>query len=488
MIKIFGYQISKWLLLLLLGDIAAFCLAIPLGLINMARDGVNPWFFLNQFTIPLVLLALTYVLVLYIANLYDHYQDFRRRENFSRVILTCLIGTLVALLLFCYPSWRIIPRDFVEWHAVTFVWLVTLWRYSFSASALPLRLQRQVLVLGAGKAGSWIAKVIKQHPNCGLAVKGFVDDNPQKLGTIINGVKVIGQSGMIHELVRQENVSLVVVAITHDKSGALLMSLNQLIMDGYELIDVPTLNEFLSGKIPVDHISDIWLYFNNLFHLRSYYPKIKRIIDLVLSSLGLLITWPIFIIIALAIKFETPGPVLFKQQRIGYNNKLFQIIKFRTMFADVSENIPRWASRNDSRVTKVGYLLRKMHLDELPQLINILKGEMSLIGPRAEWNIFALKSQELVSEWRPGRRATDPPGYKVFIQYREKVPFYSYRLLVKPGVTGWAQIMAPRAGSSLEDLKEKLEYDLYYIKNMGILLDLAILIRTIRIVLFGHGK
>ena len=296
------------------------------------------------------------------------------------------------------------------------------------------------------------------------------------------------QSGMLNELVRQEKASLVVLAVTHEKSGALLMNLNQVVMNGCELIDVPSLNEFLAGKIPVDHISDIWLYFNNLSYRKSYYPKVKRIIDLLLSSSGLLITWPIFIIIALAIKLETRGPVLFKQRRKGFNNKTFQIVKFRTMLADDGDDKPKWTSPNDSRITRVGYLLRKTHLDELPQLINILKGEMSLIGPRAEWDIFAHQSQELVPEWRPGRRATDPPGYKVFTQYREKVPFYSYRLSVRPGVTGWAQVMFPRAGSSLEDLKEKLQYDLYYIKNMGILLDLAILMKTIRIVLFGHGK
>ena len=221
MINIFGLPISKRLLLLLLGDIAAFCLAMLLGLIVMARAGVHPWFFLDQYSIPLVLLALTYVLVLYIANLYDHYLDFRRRENISRVILTCLMGTMAAVLLFCYPFRRIIPHNFVEWHAVAFVWLAVLWRYSFSAVALPLRLQRQVLVLGAGKAGRWIAQVIRQNPNCGLAVKGFVDDDPQKMGAIIDGLQVIGQSGMLNELVRQEKASMVVLAITHEKSGSL---------------------------------------------------------------------------------------------------------------------------------------------------------------------------------------------------------------------------------------------------------------------------
>jgi lipopolysaccharide/colanic/teichoic acid biosynthesis glycosyltransferase len=488
MINIFSLQIPKWSLLLMLGDVAAFCLAVPVGAAVAGRGYTDPWFMMDQYKLPLVMVGLTYILVLYIANLYDHYLDFRRRENISRVILSCLIGTLAAVLLFCFPSRRIIPRNLVEWHAVAFVWLTVLWRYCFSAFALPLRLQRRVLVLGAGEAGRWIAEVIRERPNCGLAVTGFVDDDPQKFGATVDGLKVVGQSEELEELIRREKTGLVVLAVTHEKTASLLAGLNQALMNGCELIDIPHLYEFLAGKIPVDHISDIWLLFNNLTHRNLYYPRFKRLLDLVQASLGLLITWPLLIIVALAIKLDTPGPVLFRQKRLGYNARPFQILKFRTMIADSMEDIPRWAARNDSRVTRTGYLLRKMHLDELPQLINILKGEMSLIGPRAEWYVFAEKSQEPVAEWRPGRRASDPPGFKVFTRYREQIPYYSQRLSVKPGVTGWAQVMFPQAGSSMDDLKEKLEYDLYYIKNIGFLLDLSILMKTIRIVLFGHGK
>jgi lipopolysaccharide/colanic/teichoic acid biosynthesis glycosyltransferase len=482
-----GLLISRWSLILLLGDIAAFSLALPLA-IFVVGNNVDRWFLWNEYKIPFLLVGLTYVLVLYIANLYDHYLDFRRRENISRVILSCLIGTIVAVLLYCFRSWRIIPRDLVEWLGVAFVWLTVLWRYSFSAFALPVRLQRQVLIIGAGEGGRWIAKIIKDYPNCGLAVKGFVDDDPEKFGATIDGLKVVGQSVMIEELVQQEKAGVVVLAITHEKSSLLLMTLNRLVMHGCEVIDIPHLYEFLAGKIPVDHISDIWLHFNNLTGHKLYYFKIKRLIDLVLAILGLLLTWPILILIGLAIRLDTSGPMLFRQQRLGYNAKPFQIIKFRTMKVGAEKDTPRWTGQQDSRITRVGSPLRKMHLDELPQLINIFKGEMSLIGPRAEWDIFAHESQEMVPEWRAGRRASDPPGYKVVTKYREKVPYYSYRLLVKPGITGWAQVMFPHAGSSMDDLKEKLQYDLYYIKNMGFLLDLAILMKTIRIVLFGHGK
>ena len=489
MINFLSLRISKWSLLLFLGDMVAFVLAVPVGILMTPKPVDDPWFVVELYGIPILLVALIYFLVLYVANLYDHYQDFRQRDNISRIILTCLIGTGLAVLLFCFPSWRIIPRNFVEWHAVAFVWLTTLWRYTFSAVALPMRLQRKVLIVGAGEAGRWIAKVIAQRPNCGLAVRGFVDDDPRKVGSNIDGLPVLGASINLVELINQYKVNLVVVAITHQKSSPLLMILNRVFMSGCKLIDIPTLYEFLTGKIPINHISDMWLYFNNINYHKLYYPRVKQIVELVLSCFCLIIAWPLFILIALAIKVDSRGPVFYRQMRQGHNGKPFQILKYRTMVADSgSEGKPRWASPNDHRITRVGRILRKIHLDELPQLINIIRGQMSLIGPRAEWEVFAQKSQQVVEEWRPGRRANDPPGFQVLMRQREQIPFYSYRFLVKPGLSGWAQVMFPYAGSSMEDLKEKLQYDLYYVKNMGLLLDLSILMKTIRIVLFGHGK
>jgi lipopolysaccharide/colanic/teichoic acid biosynthesis glycosyltransferase len=489
MINFLSLRISKWSLLLLFGDMVAFCLAVPVGILMIPKSMGNPWFVVELYKIPILFLALTYIMVLYVANIYDHYQDFRKHDNISRVILSVLVGTGLSVMFFSFPSWRIIPRNFVEWHAVAFVWLVTLWRYTFSAVALPTRLQRQVLIVGAGQAGRWIAEVIAQRPNCGLSVKGFVDDDPKKVGTTSDGLTVLGTSIDLIDLINQYKVSLVILGITHVKSSPLLMMLNRVVMSGCELIDIPTLYEFLTGKVPIEHISDMWLFFNKINYHKLYYPRVKAVIDLVLSTFWLLLTWPLFIIIALAIKLDSHGPLLYKQMRMGHNDKPFKILKFRTMFIDSdSEEKPKWASVNDRRITRVGRIIRKIHLDELPQLINILKGEMSLFGPRAEWEVFAQKSQQMIEEWRPGRRADDPPSGKVLVGYREQIPYYSHRFLVRPGLSGWAQVMFPYAGSSAEDLKEKLEYDLYYVKNMGLLLDLAIFMKTIRIVLFGHGK
>jgi lipopolysaccharide/colanic/teichoic acid biosynthesis glycosyltransferase len=280
---------------------------------------------------------------------------------------------------------------------------------------------------------------------------------------------------------------MVVVAITHEKTSPLLNNLVRLSFTGVQIIDMPSLYEVLAGEIPTDHISDVWLLFHSLNSGRVYYRLFRRVIDLSLAALGLGLTWPVWALIAAAIKLDSRGPVFFRQERLGKDGRPFQIIKFRTMVDDAESAGPRFAYTGDPRITRVGRILRRARLDELPQLYNIFKGEMSFIGPRPERQVFIEKFQQLVPMLREGRRATDPPGSQVVYSYRESIPYYSYRLLVKPGITGWAQVMYPYA-ATLEEAKEKLQYDLYYIKNMSLVLDLAILLKTIRIVLFGRGR
>jgi exopolysaccharide biosynthesis polyprenyl glycosylphosphotransferase len=482
----FSFQTSKWSLLLLLGDIVAFCLAVPFGILWTSKP-TEAWFFLDVYRVQLLEIGITYILVLYVANLYDHYQDYRRHENLSRVILSCLAGTLVVLLVFCFPKWRMIPRNFVEWHAVGFVWLVALWRYTFSTAALPRRLQRKALIIGAGRAGRQMAQAIQQNPDSGVGLVGFVDDDPQRAGETIQELPVLGTSREIEELSKQHPVGLVVVAITHEKSSPLISTLSRLAFQGVPLMEMSGLYELLTGKVPTDHISDTWLFLQSLNKRMLYYRHIKRLIDLVLAALLLAVTWPLMILIGAIVKLDSPGPILFRQERLGQDGKPFQIIKFRTMIKDAESNGPSFASIHDPRITRAGRVLRRVRLDELPQLYNILRGEMSFIGPRPEREVFIREFLEPVPVFLEGRRAGDPPETHIVSGYRERVPHYSYRLLVKPGVTGWAQVNHHYT-ATLQETKEKLEYDLYYIKNMGFLLDLAILLKTIRIVLFGRGR
>jgi len=256
---------------------------------------------------------------------------------------------------------------------------------------------------------------------------------------------------------------------------------------GVKLIDMPSLYELLAAKIPTDHIADAWLLIHSLNSTKEYYRHFKRITDLGLAAVGLALTWPRWVLIAAAIKLDSPGPVFFRQERLGQDGKPFPILKFRTMIENAESNGPQFASRRDPRVNRVGRFLRKARLDELPQLINIVKGEMSFIGPRPERPVFIREFSQLVPVLQEARRATDPQGGQIVTSYRERLPYYSYRLLIKPGITGWAQVRHSYS-ATLEETKEKLQYDLYYIKNMGLLLDLAILLKTIRIVLFGWGR
>jgi exopolysaccharide biosynthesis polyprenyl glycosylphosphotransferase len=487
MLKILGLPVSTWPLLLLAGDVVMFGLSVPIGFALSRSTLAPPWFFLDIFAFQLLLIGLTYVVVLYVANLYDHYSDFRRRENISQIILSSLIGTLVVIIGFTLPARHWIGRMFVEWQGVVFVWLLVLWRYAFSAFALPLRLQRKVLIIGGGASGQEIQKIIKRHENSGLVVAGFLDDNPQLIDNSIDGAPVLGNTGQLDEMIAQYKIGMVVLAITYEKSSTLSNNLVRLSFMGVQVIDMPSLYEFLAGKIPTDHISDVWLLIHSLNRSKLYYRQLKRIMDLALAALGLALTWPLWALIAAAVKMDSRGPVFFRQERLGKDGKPFQIIKFRTMITDAESNGPQFACQGDLRITRVGRILRQWRLDEMPQLYNILKGEMSFVGPRPEREVFIREFQQMVPDLREGRRPTDPQGVQVLCGYREHIPYYSYRLLVKPGISGWAQVMHSYS-ATLEETKEKLQYDLFYIKNMSWFLDLAILLKTIRIVLFGWGR
>lgn len=487
MLKLLGFPISIWPVTLFLGDLVMFCFSVLVGF-SLSRMTLSiPWFFLDIFIMPLILMGLIYVVVLYVANLYDHYQDFRRQENISTIILSSLIGTLVVLVLFTFPSRNVLSRGFIEWQGVVLVWLLVFWRYTFSAIALPLRLQRKVLIIGAGKAGQEIHTIIQSHKNSGLTVAGFLDDNPHKIGSTLDGSPVLGNSSQLSEIIISHKIGMLVMAITHANYATLLNNLVRFSFMGVQLIDMPSLYEFLAGKIPTDHITDVWLLIHSLNGSKVYYRHFKRVTDVVLASLGLVLSCPLWGLIALAVKLDSLGPVFFRQERLGKDGKSFRILKFRTMVNDAEKCGPQFACHDDARITRVGRFLRKTRLDELPQLFNILKGDMSFIGPRPEREVFIREFQQPVPKLQEGRRATDDQGCQVLCGYKERIPYYSYRLLVKPGITGWAQVMHTYA-ADLAETKEKLEYDLYYIKNMSLFLDLAILLKTIRIVLFGAGR
>jgi exopolysaccharide biosynthesis polyprenyl glycosylphosphotransferase len=486
MFKYLSFKVSVWRAILLLGDCCLLFLSLVIALLLNPKVGPKPWQYFLGHKIHFLWMGLVYLLVNYIADLYDYQRDYRRWWNIAHVLMAGIIGALANIVIFYFPMGKWVGRTSLVIQAFSYTMFLTFWRFAFSSLALPERLQRRLLIVGAGKSGSRILQTLRNRPRCGLEVKGFIDDDPKKLGNVIEGLPVLGESNRLQELASQYKIDLVVVAITHEKSQQLVNTLTRTSWSGVEVVDMPNFYEHLAGKLPIDHLSDVWLLFNGLNKNKLYCRHLKRLVDLVTAGVMLVTHAPLLGLIAAAVKWDSPGPVFYRQERQGLEGRPFKLIKFRTMIQDAEFNGPQYAEENDPRITRVGRVLRKFRLDELPQLINVFKGEMSIVGPRPEREMFIQEFRELIHVTRPGRRASDPPGSMVCCGVKEKIPYYSHRLLVKPGITGWAQIMYPYA-SSLEQTKEKLQYDLFYVKNIGFFLDMAILLKTVRIVLFGRG-
>ena len=414
MFRVFSLHVNKWILILLAGDVAAYCLGIGLGTLLLV-DPYLPkspgrWGFLVLYSTPFTLIGLIYLAVFYIADLYDYQKDFRNWKNVGQIVFTTLLGTVLIIILFYFPFGVFVGRTLLIVEFFIFMSLLILWRIIFSGLALPELLQKRLLIVGAGDCGSQLLKAVQARPLSGIKAIGFVDDDPRKIGKDINGVPVLSDTSRLLELVQELQVNLVALAITHEKSPQLLRELMKVDFRGCQVLDMPSLYEFLAGKIPVEHISDIWFYFSICQSSKFYYRRMKTIGDGLMAIFYLIIVSPLFLAIPLAIKLDSPGPVFFRQERLGKDGKPFWIIKFRTMVQDAESGGPQWASQDDPRITRVGRILRKLRLDELPQLLNILKGEMSFIGPRPERQVFVETFQQLVPVYRKQRSGFKCPG------------------------------------------------------------------------------
>jgi len=265
-------------------------------------------------------------------------------------------------------------------------------------------------------------------------------------------------------LIRQHGIDKVIVAITGQIRPEVFRNLVKAKFDcGVVVNQVPTFYEQVAGKIPVLHTTDMWLGFTDITGVERnvYNTKLKKVFDKAISVTGLILAAPVMILTAVLIKLESRGPVLYRQERVGWDEHIFELVKFRSMRTDAEVHGAVWAAEDDPRVTRVGRIIRRLRIDELPQMWNVLKGEMSFVGPRPERMAFVK-------------------------DLKKEIPYYSLRHSVRPGITGWAQVNYPY-GASKEDALEKLQYDLYYIKNTSILLDIQIIIRTIRVALFRKG-
>jgi exopolysaccharide biosynthesis polyprenyl glycosylphosphotransferase len=296
-----------------------------------------------------------------------------------------------------------------------------------------------------------------------LTVIGFIDDDPSKNGRFIGGYPVLGDRYAMGNIIRQHEVNMIIASITHEKHADLIKSLIACSWRGIDVIDMPNIYEQLTGKVPFKHINNMWLLHTVISKPKLYGKLIKPIVERCAALIMLFMAAPLIPLISVLVKLHSKGGVFYTQERVGKDGGKFTIIKFRTMVQNAEAHTGAvYAIDNDPRVTKIGKFLRKWRLDEIPQLLNVIKGEMGLIGPRPEREVFIK-------------------------EFEEKIPFYSQRLVVRPGLTGWAQVKYPYA-ATIEQTEEKLQYDLYYIKNMSFVLDFIVLIKTIRVVLFGSGR
>lgn len=447
------------MLLLFLGD--AILISLAYFFSPSVRFGAIRWEFVHPSWAGALILGIN-LLTFYLADLYDLEAKFRSPKYLFRFLAAVSVSAVVTTaLFFLFPTLKAGRREFFI-SAVLVCILTYSWRLIFEWwFKNVLRKQKKLLIIGAGWAGKTLYESIKGNPN--YHVLGYaIDDDPAKWGTSQSPL-VVGDSKVLKDMVKELGVDIIVIAITHFKSPELLKNALDCKMKGVEVYDMPSFYEHVTGKIPVEHVTDFWLVSTPLSGVKKtvYTLKIKRMLDIGLSFFGLIVSLPIMILTAIAIKLESSGPILYRQTRIGLNEKPFDLVKFRSMKFG-AENDRRFAgSKNDPRITRIGKLIRITRIDEVPQVWSVLKGEMSFIGPRA------LMEEEVR-------------------EFEEKVPYFSLRHSVRPGITGWAQVNY-KHGATVEDALEKLQYDLFYIKNLSPLLDFHILLKTVKVVLWGKG-
>lgn len=420
--------------------------------------------FSYKLILPKALLIMTIVQIcLYYNHMYDSILSASRR-----VLLTNLFQSITASVILLTLIYYFIPTSSVgrELFLITFFTIVTsltCWRSFYDWLIVRAAFfHENVLIIGAENMAKEMAVALLEKKDLGYKVVGFLDEDRGKLGKSIVNPKVIGTYADLNEIVEKEGVERVVVALKDRRGKLPIGELLKCKLNGVDVVEGPSFYEHLTGKIMVENLRPSWLIFSEGFNKSLSTDTLKRIIDIFLSVMGLILTAPLTIITVILIKLDSPGPVFFKQKRVGKGEKVFNLFKFRSMkLGAEAESGPLWAKDKDERVTRVGKVIRKLRIDEIPQMINVLKGEMNLIGPRPERPFFVKK-------------------------LKGKIPHYSLRFSVNPGITGWAQVKY-KYGSSVEDALRKLQYDLFYIKNISFLFDFIIILETIRVVFSTRG-
>jgi sugar transferase (PEP-CTERM system associated) len=462
MIKLFSQYIPYRLALLFVaenGIILATIYAMAQARLNGLEDSLTP-------TDPLLIKAAFITLICQLSFYFHDLYDLRKVKEIKELLLS-LIQALGASSIAVAIIYLVLPTFFLGqgvFFRVVLILLVvfSLWRIVFLFVNRRMLFKRPALILGTGEWAREVAKEILDRPELGFRIAGFVSEDRSLVGQSILNPRVLGHMDDLKDIVGVNGIDRLIVALPQARGSLPFAHLLDLKLRGLQIEDAADIYEMITGKIAVQNLRPSWLIFSEGFKTSRLTLAYKRLFSIIFSFLGILVSWPIMVLVALAIKLDSPGPVFYAQERIGKNGRRFKLLKFRSMAANAEAKTGAvWAQANDSRITRVGKIIRKTRIDELPQFINVIRGDLNFVGPRPE---------------RP----------KFVEELSEIIPYYNQRHTVTPGITGWAQICYSY-GASVEDAMEKLQYDLYYIKNMSLLLDLSIMFQTLKTVLLRRG-
>jgi exopolysaccharide biosynthesis polyprenyl glycosylphosphotransferase len=423
---------------LFLGDIIFLYFSLFLALFFGFFKNFS-WQIFFDHLLPFSILYFFWLIIFYIFGLYDLHLIKTSFNFYSRLSLALLFSLFLAITFFyLIPFFGISPKTNLLLNVLIFGTLFFGWRKIFYFLFSKYFLKR-VAILGENSLAKEIAKEIAEKPNLGYKLVKFFNENSD-----------------LSSEIKKEKIDTLILAKNLEKDSKLTENLYQCLSSKVEFLDLAKASEILAEKIPLSFLNQIWFLENLKEKEKELYEKIKEILDKILAFLILLLSLPFWLPIAFFIKIEDRGPIFYLQERVGKNKKTFFLIKFRSMKKEAEkESGAIWAKKEDPRVTKVGKFLRRFYLDELPQMLNILKGDLSLVGPRPERPEFVKKLEK-------------------------EIPHYNLRHLIKPGFTGWAQLKF-RYSRSIEDSLEKFQYDLYYLKNRSLFLDLGILLKTFQL-------
>jgi sugar transferase (PEP-CTERM system associated) len=463
MIRIGAQRIPPSTLLLLFLDATSVAVGLLIAIVLRLRDHHEIIKYLSgpHVVARFALVVVVFGVALYYSDLYDRPEFSRRMEVFMGLLQALGSACLVLAIIYYWDEDVSLGRGIAAMSGPAIFALMLLSRVALGRTDFLLYGPKRVLVVGTGSTGISAVREILARPELNLKVEGFLDETGENIGKPLVNPGIIGAAQEVETIALDRQIDRIIISLKERRGNMPLSQLLHLKFAGVNVEDAHSFIEKVTGRIHLEHLSPSWLILSDGFRKSPFLYATKRTFDIIVGLSALILTLPITVLVAAAIWLETGGPVLFQQERTGLKDRPFKIMKFRSMRQDAEEGGPVWAAKDDHRITRVGRFIRKFRLDELPQIFNVLKGDMSLVGPRPERPHFC----ELLEQ---------------------NIPYFALRCAVRPGITGWAQVKY-QYGASVEESKTKLEYDFFYIKHMSLVLDLAILFETAKVMIYGRG-